>query len=53
MLMDLLELFYKKQKLGQSVTEKEALEVLGRDEIGRLPSYILLFEEQHLIKRTV
>ncbi|WP_180162900.1 YihY family inner membrane protein [Acinetobacter sp. YH12069] len=52
MLMDLLELFYKKQKLGQSVTEKEALEVLGRDEIGRLPSYILLFEEQHLIKRT-
>jgi hypothetical protein len=24
------------------VTEKEALEVLGRDEIGRLPSYILL-----------
>lgn len=52
MLMDLLELFYKKQKIGQSVSEKEALEVLGRDEIGRLPTYMVLLEKQNLIKRT-
>ncbi|MGE8683843.1 MAG: YihY family inner membrane protein [Acinetobacter sp.] len=52
MLMDLLELFYKKQKIGQSVSEKEALEVLGRDEIGRLPTYMILLEKQNLIKRT-
>ena len=52
MLMDLLELFYKKQKIGESVSEKEALEVLGRDEIGRLPTYMALFEKQSLIKRT-
>ena len=52
MLLDLLELFYKKQKVGKSVSEHEALEVLGRDEIGRLPSYILMLEKQDLIKRT-
>ncbi|MDY6524629.1 YihY family inner membrane protein [Acinetobacter faecalis] len=52
MLLDLLELFYKKQKVGKSVSEHEALEVLGRDEIGRLPSYILMLEKQNLIKRT-
>ncbi len=52
MLLDLLELFYKKQKVGKSVSEHEALKVLGRDEIGRLPSYILMLEKQDLIKRT-
>lgn len=52
MLLDLLELFYKKQKVGKSVSEHEALEVLGRDEIGRLPSYIIMLEKQNLIKRT-
>ncbi|KGT46801.1 MULTISPECIES: YihY family inner membrane protein [Acinetobacter] len=52
MLLDLLELFYRKQKTGESVSESQALEVLGRDEIGRLPSYILMFEKQNLIKRT-
>ena len=52
MLLDLLELFYQKQKFGKSVSEHEALEVLGRDEIGRLPSYILMLEKQNLIKRT-
>lgn len=52
MLMDLLELFYQKQKKGESVSETEALQVLGRDEIGRLPAYMSLFEKQNLIKRT-
>ena len=52
MLMDLLELFYKKQKTGESISEAQALEVLGRDEIGRWPSYVAMFEKQNLIKRT-
>lgn len=52
MLLDILELFYKKQKLGESVNDKEALEILGRGEIGRWPAYVLLLEEQNLIKRT-
>ncbi len=42
MLLDLLELFYQKQKVGLSVSESEALEVLCRDEIGRWPSYVKL-----------
>jgi len=52
MLLDLLELFYKKQKTGESISEAQALEVLGRDEIGRWPSYVAMFEKQNLIKRT-
>ncbi|CAM2943565.1 YihY family inner membrane protein [Acinetobacter celticus] len=52
MLLDLLELFYQKQKVGQSVNESEALEVLGREEIGRWPSYVQILEKQHLIMRT-
>ena len=52
MLLDILELFYKKQKLGQTVNDAEALEILGRGEIGRWPSYIKLLEKQNLIKRT-
>jgi membrane protein len=52
MLLDLMELFYNKQKVGETVTEIEALEVLGRDEIGRLPSYIIMLEKQNLIRRT-
>lgn len=52
MLLDLLELFYKKQKTGESISEAQALEVLGRDEIGRWPSYVEMFEKQNLIKRT-
>ena len=34
------------------MSEPEALEVLGRDEIGRLPNYIWMLEQQNLIKRT-
>ncbi|EPL7138192.1 YihY family inner membrane protein [Acinetobacter baumannii] len=52
MLLDILELFYKKQKLGESVSDKEALEILGRGEVGRWPAYVLLLEEQNLVKRT-
>lgn len=52
MLLDVLELFYKKQKIGESVTDLEALDILGRGEIGRWPSYIEMLEKQNLIKRT-
>ncbi len=52
MLMDLLELFYNKQKLGESVTDSEALEVLGREEIGRWPRYADMLQQQNLIKST-
>lgn len=52
MLLDLLELFYRRQKSGLSVSEDEALEILGRDEIGRWPNYVSLFEKQNLIRQT-
>lgn len=52
MLLSLLELFYQKQKTGDVVNESEALDILGSDEIGTLPSYILLLEKQNLIRRT-
>ena len=52
MLLDLMELFYKKQQQGLSVSDDEALDVLGRDEIGRWPSYVLMLEQQNLVKRT-
>ena len=52
MLLDILELFYKKQHVGNSVSEHELLDIVGRGELGRLPSYILQLEAQNLIKRT-
>lgn len=52
MLLDVLELFYQKQKLGKPVTEAQALEVLGREEIGYWPIYVDLMEKQNLIQRT-
>ncbi|MFU8926259.1 YihY family inner membrane protein [Acinetobacter puyangensis] len=52
MLLDILELFYKKQKIGESVSDKEALDILGRSEIGRWPYYIELLEKQKLIAET-
>jgi len=52
MLLDILELFYKKQQIGKTVTDTEALKILGRGEIGRWPSYIILLEKQNLVKRT-
>ncbi len=50
--LDLLNLLYEKQKNGESLSETEALKALGRNEVGHLPIYILLLEEQHLIRRT-
>ena len=52
MLLDMLELFYKKQQIGESVSETELLDIIGRGELGRLPTYILQLENQNLIKRT-
>ncbi|MCX5467798.1 YihY family inner membrane protein [Acinetobacter nematophilus] len=52
MMLDILELFYKKQKTGQVVTDSEALDILGRGEIGRWPRYVQLLEQQNLVKRT-
>lgn len=52
MLLDMLELFYKKQQIGESVTEKQLLNIVGRGELGRLPAFILQLEAQNLIKRT-
>lgn len=52
MLLDMLELFYQKQKDGKSVTDEEALNILGRGEIGRWPAYVRLLEKQNIIKRT-
>jgi len=52
MILDILELFYKKQKVGGTVTDSEALDILGRGEIGRWPAYVLMLEKQNLITRT-
>ena len=52
MLLDMLELFYQKQKDGKSVTDEEALNILGRGEVGRWPAYVRLLEKQNIIKRT-
>ncbi|MFN3906700.1 YihY family inner membrane protein [Acinetobacter junii] len=52
MLLDILELFHRKQQIGESVSEQELLNIIGRGELGRLPSYILQLEKQNLIKRT-
>lgn len=52
MLLDLLELFYKKQKIGEVVTDAEALDIIGRSEIGRWPSYVSMLEKQNLIRCT-
>lgn len=52
MLLDMLELFYQRQKEGKSVTDEEALNILGRGEIGRWPAYVRLLEKQNIIKRT-
>jgi membrane protein len=52
MLLDILELFYKKQQIGESVSEQELLGIIGRGELGRLPAYILQLEKQNLVKRT-
>ena len=52
MMLDILELFYKKQKTGQAVTDEEVLDILGRGEIERWPVYVQQLEKQNLIKCT-
>ncbi|MCF8999714.1 YhjD/YihY/BrkB family envelope integrity protein [Acinetobacter nectaris] len=52
MMLDILELFYKKQLTGDTVTEKEGLKILGRGEVGRWPTYIEILETQQIIRRT-
>lgn len=52
MLMDLLQLFYNKQKKGEAVSDAEGLEVLGREEIGRWPTYINILVKNNLVKCT-
>ena len=52
MILDILELFYKKQKTGQAVTDEEVLDILGRGEIERWPVYVQQLQKQNLIKCT-
>lgn len=52
MMLDILELFYQKQKTGEAVSDDEGLKILGRGEVGRWSSYIELLEKQQLVKRT-
>lgn len=52
MLLDMLELFYQKQKQGQTVSDEEALNILGRGEVGRWPAYVHLLVKQNIIQRT-
>ena len=52
MLLDVLELFHQKQKLGGTVSDREAMDILGRGEIGKWPYFIELLEKQNLITRT-
>jgi membrane protein len=52
MMLDILQLFYQKQLIGQTVSDKEALDILGRSEIGRWAYYVELLEKQKLIAET-
>ncbi|AWL28022.1 YihY family inner membrane protein [Acinetobacter defluvii] len=52
MLLDVLELFYQKQKTGKVVTDAEVLKILGRGEIGRWPAYVVMLEKLNLVTRT-
>ncbi len=52
MLLDVLELFYQKQKTGKAVSDAEVLKILGRGEIGRWPAYVSMLEKQNLVTRT-
>ena len=52
MLLDVLELFHQKQKRGGTVSDREAMNILGRGEIGKWPYFIELLEKQNLITRT-
>jgi membrane protein len=51
-LLDILALFYERQKLGVEVTDAEGIHILGRGEIERWSEYTNLLEKNDLIKRT-
>lgn len=51
-LLDILELFFERQKLGAEVTDAEGIQILGRGEIERWSEYTDLLEKSDLIKRT-
>ncbi|XID74472.1 YihY family inner membrane protein [Alkanindiges sp. WGS2144] len=51
-LLDLLELFYQHQKQGLSVSDQDALAILGRGEFENESSYLQILEDNNLIKRT-
>lgn len=51
-LLDILELFYNQQKLGQTVSDRDALTILGRGEFENESSYLQLLQDNNLIKRT-
>ena len=52
MMLDILDLFYQKQKVGETVNDNEGLKILGRGEVDRWSSYIEILEQQQMIKRT-
>lgn len=52
MMLDILDLFYQKQKVGEAVNDNEGLKILGRGEVDRWSSYIEILEQQQMIKRT-
>ena len=51
-LLDILELFYKRQKLGLSVSDEDAMAILGRGEFESESAYLQVLEDNNLIKRT-
>lgn len=51
-MLDILELFYNKQKVGLEVTDSEGISILGRGEIERWSEYITLLEDKDIVKRT-
>lgn len=52
MMLDILELFYKKQLVGNAVSDQDGLTILGRGEVGRWPAYIQILKQQQFIKST-
>ncbi|WP_269914538.1 YihY family inner membrane protein [Acinetobacter sp. HY1485] len=52
MMLDILDMFYQKQKVGETVNDNEGLKILGRGEVDRWSSYIEILEQQQMIKRT-
>ena len=51
-LLDILSLFYKKQKTGESVSDTEIMGILGRNEVENWADYADLLLKHQLIKRT-